>query len=68
MRQISLTKKDFKEYSITWGGLALIEFLVSERHNIGSKYTTCLDIGCGDGVHSYIMKHIGLKVTGVDKY
>ena len=68
MHQISLTKNDFKEYSITWGGLALIEFLVSERHNIGSKYTTCLDIGCGDGVHSDIMKHIGLKVTGVDKY
>ena len=68
MHQISLTKNDFKEYSITWGGLALIEFLVSERHTIGSKYTTCLDIGCGDGVHGEIMTHAGLKVTGVDKY
>ena len=35
-------------YEITWGGFALIEFLVAERHNIGSKYVTCLDIGCGD--------------------
>ena len=55
-------------YEITWGGFALIEFLVAERHNIGSKYVTCLDIGCGTGVHSDIMKHAGLRVTGVDKY
>ena len=68
MHQTSLTKNDFKEYFITWGGLALIEFLVSERHSIGKKFKTSLDIGCGDGVHSDIMKHAGLKVTGVDKY
>ena len=68
MHQTSLTKNDFKEYSITWGGLALIEFLVSQRHNIGTKFKTCLDIGSGDGVHSEIMRHAGLKVTGVDKY
>jgi len=55
-------------YEITWGGFALIEFLIAERYNIGSKYTTCLDIGCGDGVHGEILKHAGLKVTGVDKY
>jgi 2-polyprenyl-3-methyl-5-hydroxy-6-metoxy-1,4-benzoquinol methylase len=55
-------------YEITWGGFALIEFLIAERHNIGSKYKTCLDIGCGDGVHGEIMNHAGLKVTGVDKY
>jgi len=68
MHQTSLTKNDIKEYSITWGGLALIEFLVSERHNIGKKFKTSLDIGSGDGVHSEIMRHAGLKVTGVDKY
>ncbi len=68
MRQISLTKNDIKEYSITWGGLALIEFLVSERNNIGKKFKTSLDIGSGDGVHSEIMQHVGFKVTGVDKY
>ena len=68
MHQTSLTKNDFKEYFITWGGLALIEFLVSERNSIGKKFKTSLDIGCGDGVHSDIMKHAGLKVTGVDKY
>ena len=68
MRQISLTKNDIKEYSITWGGLALIEFLVSERNNIGKKFKTSLDIGSGDGGHSEIMQHVGFKVTGVDKY
>ena len=68
MRQISLTKNDIKEYSITWGGLALIEFLVSERNNIGKKFKTSLDIGSGEGVHTEIMQHSGLKVTGVDKY
>ena len=63
-----MTMRDFKEYSITWGGIALLEFLVAERNNIGKKFKTSLDIGCGDGVHSDIMKHAGLKVTGVDKY
>ena len=68
MHQTSLTKNDIKEYSITWGGLALIEFLVSERNNIRTKFKTCLDIGSGDGVHSEIMNHAGLKVTQIDKY
>ena len=68
MHQTSLTKNDIKEYSITWGGLALIEFLVSERNNIRTKFKTCLDIGSGGGVHSDIMRHAGLEVTGVDKY
>ena len=68
MHQTSLTKNDIKEYSITWGGLALIEFLVSARNDIGTKFKTCLDIGSGDGVHSEIMGHAGLKVTQVDKY
>ena len=68
MHQTSLTKNDIKEYSITWGGLALIEFLVSERHNIGKKFKTSLDIGSGGGVHSEIMNHAGLKVTQIDKY
>ena len=68
MHQTSLTKNDIKEYSITWGGLALIEFLVSARNDIGTKFKTCLDIGSGDGVHSEIMNHAGLKVTQIDKY
>ena len=68
MHQTSLTKNDFKEYFITWGGLALIEFLVSERHSIGKKFKTSLDIGSGEGVHTEIMRHAGLKVTGVDKH
>ena len=68
MHQTSLTQNDIKEFSITWGGLALIEFLISERNNIGKKFKTSLDIGSGDGVHSEIMNHAGLKVTQVDKY
>ena len=51
------------KFEITWGGFALIEFLIAERHNIGSKYKTCLDIGCGDGVHGEIMNHAGLKAV-----
>ena len=68
MHQTSLTKNDFKEYFITWGGLALIEFLVSARHSIGKKFKPSLDIGSGEGVHSEIMRHAGLKVTAVDKH
>ena len=68
MHQTSLTKNDIKEYSITWGGLALIEFLVSERHNIGKKFKTSLDIGSGEGVHTAILRHAGLEVFQVDKY
>jgi 2-polyprenyl-3-methyl-5-hydroxy-6-metoxy-1,4-benzoquinol methylase len=68
MHQTSLTKNDIKEYSITWGGLALIEFLVTERNNIGTKFKTCLDIGSGEGVHTSILRHAGLEVFQVDKY
>ena len=68
MHQTSLTKNDIKEYSITWGGLALIEFLVTERNSIGTKFKTCLDIGSGEGVHTSILRHAGLEVFQVDKY
>ena len=68
MHKTSLTKNDFKEYFITWGGFALIEFLVTERNNIGTKFKTCLDIGSGEGVHTSIFRHAGLEVFQVDKY
>ena len=68
MHQTSLTKNAFKEYFITWGGFALIEFLVTERNNIGTKFKTCLDIGSGEGVHTSILRHAGLVVFQVDKY
>ena len=68
MHQTSLTKNAFKEYFITWGGFALIEFLVTERNNIGTKFKTCLDIGSGEGVHTAILRHAGLEVFQVDKY
>ena len=68
MHQTSLTKNAFKEYFITWSGFALIEFLVSERNNIGTKFKTGLDIGSGEGVHTAILRHAGLEVFQVDKY
>ena len=68
MHQTSLTKKDIKEFSITWGGFALIEFLVTERDNIGTKFKTCLDIGSGEGVHTAVLRHAGFEVFQVDKY
>ena len=68
MHQTSLTKKDSKEYFIVWGGFALIEFLVTECNNIGTKFKTCLDIGSGEGVHTSILRHAGLEVFQVDKY
>ena len=68
MHQTSLTKNAFKEYFITWSGFALIEFLVTERNNIGTKFKTCLDIGSGEGVHTSILRHAGLEVFQVDKY
>ena len=56
------------DYEITWGGVALIEFLVAERHNIGKKFKTALDIGSGEGTHTAILRDAGLKVFQVDKY
>ena len=56
------------DYEITWGGVALIEFLVAERQNIGKKFKTALDIGSGEGTHTAILRDAGLKVFQVDKY
>ena len=56
------------DYEITWGGVALVECLVAERHNIGKKFKTALDIGSGEGVHTAILRHAGLEVFQVDKY
>ena len=48
--------QEMPEYKIDWGGFALIEFLVSEGKNIGTKYKNCLDIGSGPGIHMAIMR------------
>ena len=60
--------REMPTYKIDWGGFALIEFLVSERANIGTKYKNCLDIGSGPGVHTAIMREAGLDVFQLDKY
>ena len=46
-----------REYVFDWGAFALIEFLGSCQHQIGSKYKTALDIGSGQGVQTDIMTH-----------
>lgn len=53
---------------IDWSGFALIEFLLSEQNNIPKKYANCLDIGSGEGVHTKILRDVGLDVFQVDKY
>jgi 2-polyprenyl-3-methyl-5-hydroxy-6-metoxy-1,4-benzoquinol methylase len=58
----------YKKFDITWSGFALVEFLVSERENIGKKYKNALDIGSGQGIHSEILEYAGLDVYQVDKY
>lgn len=60
--------QEMPEYKIDWGGFALIEFLVSEGENIGTKYKNCLDIGSGPGIHTAIMREAGLEVFQLDKY
>ena len=54
--------------NIDWGGFSLVEFAVSEKNHIGTKFKNCLDIGSGTGEHSRILSSLGLKVSQVDKY
>ncbi len=35
-------------FEIEWGLFSLIEFIVSSRDKIGTKYKTALDIGSGE--------------------
>jgi len=60
--------REMPTYKIDWGGFGLVEFLVSERANIGTKYKNCLDIGSGPGIHTAIMREAGLDVFQLDKY
>jgi SAM-dependent methyltransferase len=55
-------------FKIDWGMFSLVEFIVSNSNQIGSEFQTCLDIGSGAGVHSQILRKVGLSVTEVDKY
>lgn len=71
MNQIAPTQaavQGMAVYRINWGSFALIEFLVSEGKNLGTKYKSCLDIGSGPGVHTAIMREAGLEVFQLDKY
>ena len=53
-----------KSFEISWGGFALIEFLLSHTN----QYKTCLDIGVGEGTHSDIFRYAGFDIVGIDKY
>ena len=55
-------------YEITWGLFAIIEFIVSQKNNIGILYNKALDIGSGKGIHSEILKESGLEVYKLDMY
>lgn len=57
-----------KVFQIDWGGFSLVEFLVAEKQNIGTKFRNGLDIGSGAGVHSAILRHAGLEIFQLDKY
>lgn len=56
------------KYELDWGIFPLVEFVLSNRDNIGKKYKNCLDIGSGAGIHSQIFTDIGLKTSQIDKY
>ena len=56
------------EYEIDWGVFALVEFLVTNKSDIGSKFRTAIDIGSGAGIHSQLMEKAGLQVFQLDKY
>ena len=55
-------------YKIEWGVFSLVEFIVSERNNLGTGYKKALDIGSGQGVHSKILTAAGLEVSKLDMY
>ena len=57
-----------KTFDIDWGFFSLIEFILSSSSQIGSRYKTALDIGSGDGVHTEILRSVGLEVFQLDKY
>ncbi len=56
------------KYEIDWGIFPLIEFILSNSNELGTKFKNCLDIGSGDGSHSKILADIGLKTKQIDKY
>ena len=56
------------KYELDWGIFPIVEFVLSNRNDIGTKYKNCLDIGSGAGLHSKIFTDIGLKTTQIDKY
>ena len=55
-------------FEIEWGLFSLIEFIVSSRDKIGTKYKTAIDIGSGEGKHTEILRAAGLEVFQLDKY
>ena len=65
-----LKNQEFEEsyFKFDWSGFALIEFLLSEYHNIPLKFKKVLDIGSGEGIHTEILRRFDLEVDQIDKY
>ncbi|MDA8689433.1 class I SAM-dependent methyltransferase [Paracoccaceae bacterium] len=61
-------KKNKESVEIDWGIFALVEFIVSCKDQIGTKYRNALDIGSGAGRHTEILRMAGLDVIQLDKY
>ena len=57
-----------KKFDIDWGLFGLVEFIISEQKDIGKHYKTALDLGSGAGIHTQILKAVGLEVFQLDKY
>ena len=57
-----------KKFDIDWGLFGIVEFIISEQREIGKRYKTALDIGSGAGVHTQILRAVGLEVFQLDKY
>lgn len=57
-----------EKLKFSYGGFALIEFLLSEHNEIPTKYSTALDVGSFEGYHTKLMRSFGIKVDQIDKY
>ena len=60
--------RSIKKFDIDWGLFGIVEFIISEQREIGKRYKTALDIGSGAGVHTQILRAVGLEVFQLDKY
>ena len=55
------------EFDIDWSFFVLVEFIEGLKSE-PDRPTHCLDIGSGAGVHTEILRSLGIQVTQLDKY